>query len=49
MPEAFPGLALTGVSPVSDYALNLHFSDGHERGIYPFSYLRTLADTDLAE
>lgn len=43
MPDAFPGIALTGVAMVADYALNLSFSDGHERGIYPFSYLLALA------
>ncbi|TCT05151.1 DUF971 domain-containing protein [Aquabacter spiritensis] len=48
-PARFPGIAVTGVAPVADYALNLFFSDGHERGIYPFSYLRALADADLAE
>jgi DUF971 family protein len=28
---------------VGDHALNLAFSDGHDRGIYPWSFLRTLA------
>lgn len=49
LPHAFPGIAITSLSPIADYALNLHFSDGHERGIYPFSYLRALAGADLAE
>lgn len=48
-PEGFAGIAITSLSPIADYALNLHFSDGHERGIYPFSYLRALAGADLAE
>lgn len=43
MPEGFPGIALTEVAMVADYALNLGFSDGHARGIYPFSYLLALA------
>lgn len=42
-PTAFPGIAITHLAPVADYALNLHFSDGHERGIYPFSTFRALA------
>ena len=28
---------------VGDHALNITFSDGHDRGIYPWSYLRELA------
>ena len=35
---------LTNASPVGSYAVQLHFSDGHERGIYPWSYLRELAE-----
>jgi DUF971 family protein len=33
---------LTGAAPVGLYALQLQFSDGHERGIYPWSLLREL-------
>ena len=39
-----PGLHLAGVEPIGSYALRLLFSDGHDRGIYPWSYLRELAD-----
>jgi DUF971 family protein len=28
---------------VGDHALNIVFSDGHDRGIYPWSFLRELA------
>jgi DUF971 family protein len=28
---------------VGDHAVNIAFSDGHDRGIYPWSYLRELA------
>jgi DUF971 family protein len=31
------------VNEVGGYALQLCFSDGHERGIYPWSYLAALA------
>lgn len=48
-PTAFPGIAITHLAPVADYALNLHFSDGHERGIYPFSTFRALAAAPSAE
>jgi DUF971 family protein len=41
---ATTGIHLTNASPVGSYAVQLHFSDGHERGIYPWSYLRELAE-----
>lgn len=31
------------ISIVGRYALNFHFTDGHETGIYSFNYLRGLA------
>jgi len=31
---------LSGVEPVGQYAVQLLFSDGHDRGIYPWSLLR---------
>ncbi len=31
-------------SVVGRYALNFHFSDGHETGIFTFQYLRKLAE-----
>lgn len=33
---------IVGVENVGAYALRLLFSDGHDRGIYPWSYLREL-------
>lgn len=33
---------VTAVNPVGHYAVNIVFSDGHDRGIYPWSYLRDL-------
>ena len=38
-----PGVTLAAPEPVGLYALNLRFSDGHERGIYPWALLRELA------
>ncbi len=35
---------MTGWKPVGGYALLFEFSDGHCTGIYPFDYLRRLAD-----
>jgi DUF971 family protein len=37
------GVNLAAAEPVGQYALNLRFSDGHERGIYPWALLRELA------
>jgi DUF971 family protein len=42
-PAEFPSVTLAGVAPIGHYAVNLQFSDGHARGIYPWSYLAELA------
>jgi DUF971 family protein len=34
---------LAAIEPVGAYALNLTFSDGHRRGIYPYEMLAALA------
>lgn len=39
----FPTVIITDVVPIGHYAVNLAFSDGHFRGIYPWSYLAELA------
>jgi DUF971 family protein len=39
-----PGLHVSAVEPIGNYALRLSFSDGHDRGIYPWSYLRELTE-----
>jgi len=39
-----PGLHVVAIEPIGSYALRLSFSDGHDRGIYPWSYLRELAE-----
>ena len=41
-PAHFPGLAIVEVADLG-YGLNIAFSDGHNRGIYPKSYLLDLA------
>ena len=43
-PERFPGIAIVGVADLG-YGLNIAFSDGHNRGIYPKSYLLDLPDS----
>ncbi len=40
---AHGALTLVDALPIGHYALQLRFSDGHERGIYPWTYLRELA------
>ncbi|MFS2019777.1 gamma-butyrobetaine hydroxylase-like domain-containing protein [Massilia sp. CT11-108] len=34
-------MCVAAIEPVGAYALNLTFSDGHRRGIYPFEMLAT--------
>lgn len=41
---AAPGLTISAIDPVGQYAVNIAFSDGHGRGIFPFSFLHALAD-----
>jgi DUF971 family protein len=38
--------AVVDVAPFGDYALRLFFDDGHDRGLYPFEYLRELCHTE---
>lgn len=40
--ELPPTLSVTRAEPVGSYALRLSFSDGHDRGIFPWSYLHDL-------
>jgi prepilin-type processing-associated H-X9-DG protein len=40
--QAFDGIAITEIAPIGDYAINIAFSDGHARGIYPWSLLLDL-------
>lgn len=35
-------LSFSSISIVGRYALNFHFSDGHDTGIFSFDYLRKL-------
>jgi DUF971 family protein len=37
-------LSFRHISIVGRYALNFHFSDGHDTGIFSFAYLRGLAE-----
>lgn len=41
-PAVATDLRLLRIVPVGSYAVQLVFSDGHERGIYPWAYLSAL-------
>jgi DUF971 family protein len=36
-------LTIAAVEPIGNYALRISFSDGHDRGIFPWSYLTDIA------
>ncbi|MDP4006745.1 DUF971 domain-containing protein [Methylobacterium sp. NEAU K] len=42
-PQAIPDIAVTRVDHMGGYAVHIAFSDGHARGIFPWTYLRALA------
>jgi len=37
-----PGLCITGLYQIGAQGVNIHFSDGHDKAIYPFTYLMEL-------
>ncbi|MEM8572301.1 MAG: DUF971 domain-containing protein [Pseudomonadota bacterium] len=41
--EVAKGLSITGLNLIGNGAVNITFSDGHDRAIYPWPYLRSLA------
>lgn len=41
----FPGVVVTGLSRVGNYAVAFEFSDGHRTGIYSWEYLRAIEET----
>ncbi len=40
----FPEVRIVEIRPVGAYGIQLIFSDGHDRGIYPWSYLLSLVN-----
>lgn len=44
-PRRFPGVTVTGLSRVGNYAVTFEFSDGHRTGIYGWDYLRAMDET----
>jgi|SRR6185437_4002841 len=43
-----PQLRITEIRPVGTYGMQLIFNDGHDRGIYPWIYLRELVNEQPA-
>ena len=41
-PQASFAIRLEDIKPIGDKGLNLEFSDGHGRGIYPWAYLHEI-------
>ena len=37
-----PALKILGVEPVGNYAIRIHWSDGHSTGIYSWEHLRSI-------
>lgn len=42
-PKVTPSIRLEAIHPVGDKGLNLVFTDGHGRGIFPWAYLHELS------
>jgi DUF971 family protein len=43
------GLVIKNVRGIGSYGVNVAFSDGHDRGIYPWSYLAALVERPRIE
>lgn len=41
--EQIPSIELSDVIPVGNYAIQIRWTDGHDTGIYTYSYLKQLA------
>lgn len=47
-PTAFEGVSIERCEPMGNYGVNIVFSDGHARGIFPWSYLAALSEDGRA-
>ena len=47
-PIVAPDLALTSLNTIGDFGLQLCFADGHDRGIFPWPYLRELSAASIS-
>jgi DUF971 family protein len=43
-PDSFEGVAIDRYEPMGHYGINIVFSDGHARGIFPWAYLAELGE-----
>ncbi|MDX8498994.1 gamma-butyrobetaine hydroxylase-like domain-containing protein [Mesorhizobium sp. VK4C] len=43
--HSFHDITIVSAEPIGSYAMRLVFSDGHDRGIYPWRYLREISHT----
>jgi DUF971 family protein len=43
-PDSFDTITISSISAVGEYGINIRFSDGHDRGIYPWGFLATLLE-----
>jgi prepilin-type processing-associated H-X9-DG protein len=43
-PASFEGVAIERCEPMGHYGVNIVFSDGHARGIFPWTYLAALSE-----
>ena len=48
-PDIVSSIRLAAINPIADRGLNLVFSDGHSRGIFPWAYLHELSVTPPTE
>ena len=44
-----PELRITAIQPIGTYGVQFVFSDGHERGIFPWIFIRDLEDETLCD
>ncbi|MDA8060410.1 MAG: DUF971 domain-containing protein [Leptospirillum sp.] len=44
-----PDIRPVSVSPVGNYAISIHFSDGHQTGVYSFDLLRKICPCALCK
>lgn len=44
LPPVPTEIRITGIAPVGSYGVQLRFNDDHDRGIYPWGYLRRLTE-----
>jgi DUF971 family protein len=47
-PDSFEGVAIDRYEPMGHYGINIVFSDGHARGIFPWAYLAELGEDGVS-